>query len=219
MVLRLFLAVLPVVIILYLFIYIIDKRQRENLLHLFIYIVLGGIAAIPAYLIESWYEKTIIQNDDWLQTILHSYIIIGFGEELLKYLPVCLVLIKSVEFDEWIDGVVYTICIGMGFALVENLIYAFDYDLITVVVRALTAVPAHAIFAIFMGFFISRYKFSKSRKFLVLGILFPFLLHGTYDFFIIQTGSDFIRIFAPLLLIVLIPVSIHLIRQLGLSDQ
>ena len=63
-------------------------------------------------------------------------------------------LIKSVEFDEWIDGVVYTICIGMGFALVENLIYAFDYDLITVVVRALTAVPAHAIFAIFMGFFI-----------------------------------------------------------------
>ena len=63
------------------------------------------------------------------------------------------------------------------------------YGFSTAVVRAITAIPGHACFGVFMGVFYGiakRYdnlgKAGTSRLFRVFALVFPMLLHGTYDF-------------------------------------
>jgi RsiW-degrading membrane proteinase PrsW (M82 family) len=48
-----------------------------------------------------------------------------------------------------------------------------------------TAVPAHATFAVLMGFFMGKAKFSKKSKLLYMlaGLFAATLFHGSYDYF------------------------------------
>ena len=79
---------------------------------------------------------------------------------------------------------------SLGFATVENIIYILFEDPTSAfevgVIRSIISVPAHMMFAIIMGYYISKYKFtgskSKKRKYLAISILLPILLHGVFDF-------------------------------------
>ncbi len=73
----------------------------------------------------------------------------------------------------------------MGFATVENMVYVFQYGFATGVLRMFTAVPAHAAFAIIMGYFLGKAKFTHRKEiyFSVIALLAPTLFHGTYDYF------------------------------------
>ena len=50
-------------------------------------------------------------------------------------------------------------------------------------IRAVTAVPAHATFGIAMGYFISiaKYNIAGKRFYLALALIIPVVLHGIYD--------------------------------------
>ena len=94
---------------------------------------------------------------------------------------------KALEiFDSLIlnQKVVYAVCVGLGFASMENIMYVFgDEDWFsTAIVRALLAVPGHYAFAILMGYYYSIYHFvDHSPKVAVCVLLVPVLAHGTYD--------------------------------------
>ena len=92
---------------------------------------------------------------------------------------------KSKEYNEPFDGIVYAVMVSMGFAALENVLYVFQYGISTGITRAFTAVPAHATFAILMGFFMGKAKFSKNRfVFNLMGLFCATLFHGAYDFFL-----------------------------------
>ena len=82
--------------------------------------------------------------------------------------------------------------VSLGFATVENIMYVLSSGLSTAILRALTAVPAHTIFAIVMGYYISMGKFAHKKRFYYkfMSLTAPTLLHGTYDF-ILFTNYDF----------------------------
>jgi RsiW-degrading membrane proteinase PrsW (M82 family) len=90
------------------------------------------------------------------------------------------------------DGIVYAIMVGMGFATLENILYVVirPEDMTTAFrigwLRMLTAVPGHAIFAVVMGYFIGRAKFVTQGQAWLLwtGLCSAVLLHGLYDYFI-----------------------------------
>lgn len=109
-------------------------------------------------------------------------------EECFKLLMLWLVLRKNECFDEYFDGIVYAVCIGMGFAGIENIGYLFSNynEWLTVgIVRALFSVPGHFFFAILMGYFYSLAHFcsqaDKRKKYLLFTIAAPVLAHGLYD--------------------------------------
>jgi len=55
----------------------------------------------------------------------------------------------------------------------------------TALLRAFTAVPAHATFGILMGYYMGKAKFSKNKIALNLtGLLLAVIFHGAYDFFL-----------------------------------
>jgi RsiW-degrading membrane proteinase PrsW (M82 family) len=74
----------------------------------------------------------------------------------------------------------------MGFATLENVLYVYQYGMATGIMRMFTAVPAHATFAIVMGFFLGKAKFAHRQVLLysITALLAASLFHGTYDYFL-----------------------------------
>ena len=88
-------------------------------------------------------------------------------------------------FNEPFDGIVYAVMVSMGFAATENIVYVFESGFETALLRAITAIPAHATFGILMGYFMGKAKFSNNKIVLNLtGLLLAVIFHGAYDFFL-----------------------------------
>lgn len=181
-------AILPGILFCVL-IYFLDKHEKEGVIPLLITFGLGTLSALPAVGLQMLAVRLGLDSTAHIGFLLfYVFIVVAFTEELVKIAMLLLYPYPKTFFNEPMDGIVYTIMIGMGFAVVENIIYANNFGIETVMIRSFTAVPAHAIFAIFMGYFVGLSKFHPSSKWKLIG--FGFLLaigiHGLYDFFILQ---------------------------------
>ena len=182
------LAVLPALILVY-YVYTQDKLQREptkNLVKAFFY---GGGSVFASLLISVPFMKMGLFPQE-IHSTIDAFRTAFFGaaipEETAKLVLLWLFLRKCKDFDERMDGIVYAVCVGMGFAAFENLEYVIGAGSQWVTVglsRSLTAIPGHFGFAVVMGYFFSLYYFDSYRAPLA-GLkmwLYPVLLHGTYD--------------------------------------
>jgi len=177
------LALAPVVIIAA-YIYFRDKYEKEPLRLLLFALLAGALSVIPILFLERFLDRFTVQFPWFLAAAWKAFAVAAFSEELFKYLALYLLIWKSPEFNEKFDGIVYAVYVSLGFAAVENVLYVMDGGLNTGIMRALTAVPAHAIFGITMGFYFGLAKFyEKQRQSLKQkALLLPILLHGIYDF-------------------------------------
>lgn len=122
---------------------------------------------------------------DAFTAVIYSFGAAAIPEELAKLIMLWLFLRNNKEFDEHLDGVVYAVCIGLGFAATENIMYLFnsgDNWLGTAIARGLLAVPGHFFFAVLMGYYYSLLHFGHNtwrNRILVLAA--PILAHGIYD--------------------------------------
>ncbi|WP_298881653.1 PrsW family glutamic-type intramembrane protease [uncultured Polaribacter sp.] len=183
----LLLAIAPAFIVI-LYIYFKDKFEKEPVSFLFKNFILGATASIlltvvlgtiAAKLIPLTNEASVVQQ------FLKAFIVVALVEEFSKYVIVRFYAQRNKEFNEPFDGIVYAVMVSMGFAALENVLYVFQYGVSTGITRAFTAVPAHATFAILMGYFMGKAKFSKNRVALnISGLLLATLFHGAYDFFL-----------------------------------
>ena len=140
-------------------------------------------------------------------SISHSFLSAGPIEEGLKFLILITIIGKYKDYDHHVDGIVYCVCLSQGFATLENIYYVYSlygasYEV--ALLRAISAVPAHAMFGAVMGIFYSQYLLAKKRKdksnFLILSIMIPIILHSFYNYFMHK---------APILGFVLIIVGIY----------
>ena len=123
-------------------------------------------------------------TDLWSSTA-QAFLLAAVPEEAAKLFALWLILRKNPYFDEHFDGIVYAVCVGLGFAAIENVFYVLqsEEEWLTVgVVRSLLAVPGHYAFAVLMGFYYSLYHFvDHSKKTAICILLVPVIAHGIYD--------------------------------------
>ena len=111
----------------------------------------------------------------------------GIPEELAKFAMLWLFLRRCRYFDEYVDGIVYAACVGLGFAAVENIMYLiqnFQAWAYVGAMRALFSVPGHFFFAVVMGYYVSKVAFddpSQRARNIFLAIALPMLLHSAFD--------------------------------------
>lgn len=181
------LALAPVVVVL-IYIYVKDKYEKEPLGFLFENFMLGAVVSIIITLVLGYFVRdffSITNQQSIVQQFIKAFFIVGFVEEFSKYIIVRYHAQKNVEFNEPFDGIVYALMVSMGFAALENIVYVFQYGYTTGVIRAFTAVPAHATFGILMGYFMGKAKFTNTRvKYNLQGLFIATLFHGVYDFFL-----------------------------------
>lgn len=205
--LLIFLAVLPVIIIL---LYIYNKDKSKEPLGLLIQLFVLGIVScflvfFISFILEQFFPfmRTNLEEKSFFQIILYSFLGVALVEEFCKWLMLYFVGYKNDEFDELFDIIVYSVFVSLGFAFFENILYVFNYlDIKTVILRALSAIPGHACDAIFMGYYLNiakrqanKYRKDLERKNIKLSIIIPTILHGIYDFCLLSGKSIFIFIF------------------------
>lgn len=178
-------ALLPALL---LFIYIWKKDPQKEPTAKLVKAVLGGVAiCIPVAILEQAINGVIFGGGEpttLFGTTVKAFFVAGLPEETFKLLALWLVLRKNPYFDEHFDGIVYAVCVGLGFAAIENVFYVCSDEewVTTAISRALLAVPGHYAFAILMGYYYSIYHFiDHSPKVAVCILLVPLAAHGIYD--------------------------------------
>lgn len=189
MYLVIFAAIAPVVVLLWQ----ILKRDSANpeppkmLMKAFFY---GMVSTVVTFIFlpvtEMIGDITMLDDNPLALAFKQAFFSAALPEEGAKLLMLWLLLRNNPYFDERFDGIVYAVCVGMGFAAVENVLYLFsNYDswLSVGIVRALFAVPGHFFDAVIMGYYYSHYHFGTRRnpatKALILAA--PVVAHGIYD--------------------------------------
>lgn len=209
-----------------LFIFYKDIYNREPKLNLIVSFFLGCVAIIPAIVFEQAFSNS--NNGTVAGVAIFSYAIVGFSEEFSKFLGLRLYSYNKKSFDEPLDGIVYSIMVGMGFATLENVMYVLKYaevgqGLEVGLKRMFLSVPAHGTFAVVMGYFVGKAKFdSKKSIWLMLAGLFgAVFFHGTFDFFLFvssgtvwgaETGEGLLAFGAIVSFIIALRLSRKLIR-------
>ena len=148
---------------------------------------LGVLICLPAGIINEFMGVNF--SNIFSERLLYSFLGPAWGEEILKFLILYTIVLKRNEFNEPMDGIVYGVVASLGFATYENYDYVFrlaetwNIDPAQMAIwRSYSAVPMHGLNGCIMGFYFGKYAFTADKKYLVLSLLIPFLLHGFYNF-------------------------------------
>lgn len=176
------------------FIYEKDKLDKEPLHLLVKSFFLGALSVVVAILLQEsgkffygfFTQLFNLAPQGDLSATFGYAVVIGLTEEWSKYIFLIIFAYRKKEFNEPFDGITYAVMIAMGFATVENMFYVAEGGLEVAIIRMFTAVPAHATFAVAMGYFVGLAKFKHQHDiglYKLTGLLGATLLHAFYDFF------------------------------------
>lgn len=198
-----------------LYIFLKDKHEREPL-HLLLISFFYGVLSTFLTLSISWPVNAIILTNegDAAHQFINAFFKVALVEEFSKFVFVRFILFRNKNFNEPFDGIVYAVMVSMGFATLENILYVYQYGFATGVLRMFTAVPAHASFAVLMGYFLGKAKFIHAKTFYysLLALLAATAFHGAYDYFWFISYIPGIWVGAILSLIVALLLSRKAIR-------
>lgn len=220
-------AVIPAIALL-VKVYREDKVEKESPALLLRLVMMGVFATSIAKLLE--YAGVYLLNRSFRQETLFYDVILYFGivayaEEGAKYALLKRTTWNSWEFNCRFDGVVYAVFVSLGFALWENIGYVLMNGLGTAMVRAITAVPGHACFGVYMGCWYAqasalsrRGDEPASRIMRVLAVVVPALLHGAYDFLAVVTASISSWYFLAFVAVLFL-LTYRLVHRLSVNDR
>ena len=179
-------TILPSLIIVFYF--VISDRFKEPTFQIIKIFFFGIIITIPAFFLNTYLGNFLEKNTNISEPLIGSFLTAAPVEEGLKFFILFYFVYRMRDFNEPIDGIVYGVCVSLGFATLENIYYVYvlpEYfqttPLSLAILRAFSAVPAHAAFGAFMGYFFMKYAFISKKDNLFFSIIIPFFLHGFYN--------------------------------------
>ena len=186
-------TILPSILIVLFFVK--SDRFKEPTKEIIKVFFLGILITIPAYFLNT-YLSEIWYSTNASEGLISSFLTAAPVEEGLKLSVLYFFVYKMKDFNEPVDGIVYGVTVSLGFATLENIYYVYllaDYfetsSMTLAILRSFSAIPAHAVFGVFMGYFFMKYAFIKKGDNLIFAFLIPFVLHGCYNLF---TSSNFL---------------------------
>jgi len=166
-------------------------------------VALGAVSVLPVAVVEFWLLHHIaFAASPLLAAGENALWIAAVPEETAKIAIIAAVALKSREFDEPMDGVVYGTAVGLGFAAVENFLYVKGSPQLIMVagIRAIMSVPFHGALGAIAGAYIASARFGgalgahkgygwpRARLF-VLAWLIPVVLHALFDWCVFSVAA------------------------------
>ena len=183
-------ALLPAIVLLR-YIYRHDTVEKEPPGLLLQLLGLGVVSALCAGVIEALAQTVLDRLVDPASpayVVILAFLVVALAEEGMKLFFLRRRTWREPAFNYQFDGIVYAVFVSLGFAAFENVQYVLRYGLSVALPRAVLAVPGHMSFAVVMGVFYSRARFSENRgdergcrHALWSGYLAAVSLHGFYD--------------------------------------
>ncbi len=176
------------------FFYLMDRHEPEPKQLVLGVSVLGALIAAPLaeFVLRHAVPRLAVHHDLdalSLDRILYAVLIVGLAQEMCKYAVVRYTIYMSREFDEPMDGIVYMMACGTGFAVWTNFHWLSTQEqvyLSTGAAKAVVTTLAHASFAGALGYVMGRAKFSRRSApvrgvLLMLGLLGAAALNGQFQ--------------------------------------
>ncbi|MBR6069401.1 MAG: PrsW family intramembrane metalloprotease [Ruminococcus sp.] len=198
-------AALAPAVLLFFYIRKKDKIEPEPMKLLLQLAGLGALSIVPAVIIEligGVVLSLVLSESSPIYQFLDCFLVIAVAEEGCKFACLFLRTWWSKEFNYTYDAVVYAVSVSLGFAALENILYVFEGGFGVALLRALTSIPGHTIFAIYMGY---HYGIAKKAACahktplmiagFAISMILPILIHGFYDFCLSVNSWLFIIIF------------------------
>lgn len=205
-----------------------DRLEREPAWLVISLVLLGMISTALAGTAEQLGDKVLsyfFTEESTAYKALFFFLIVGPAEEGFKYAVLRWRTWRHPAFDCQYDGVVYAVFVSLGFALWENIGYVLMYGMQTAVARALTAVPGHACFGVFMGVWYGiakRYALygcePESKRARWLCVIVPALLHGCYDFIASLETEVFVLVFLVFVAAMFF-TALRMVKRVSQKDQ
>ena len=176
------------------YIYKLDKIEKEPVRLLAKLFFAGCLTTVAASLLEQvglmlLQHYVDPQRSGLLYLMIMNFAIVGVAEEGVKLFALRRITWFNDNFNYRFDAIVYSVCVAMGFAAAENIMYIFSFGIGVAPIRAITAIPMHCITGIFMGHYYGQAKLSENthhwsamKMYNICTLLIPVLLHGFYDF-------------------------------------
>lgn len=189
-------------------IYLVDRYDREPVSLLLKVFILGALSVIPVMFVQ----KLLLSLNVFpgiLSIAYTAFIAAGLTEEFFKRSAVIYGAYHHKHFNEKLDGIVYSVFSALGFATVENIMYVvFRYtgNYYVGIMRGVLSVPAHMLFGITMGYYLSLSKYvdeGRGKSYYYSRSLFvPVMLHGLFNFILMAK--------IPILMVLFIPYVIYM---------
>ena len=182
-------GVIPAVALMWLFDHL-DRKRPEPAGTRRLVAFVGMLSVIPAIFLERYLSNgvgaSLAPEYTYQGASFKAFIVAAGVEEACKIAVVYWIVWRRPEFDERMDGIVYASRAGLGFALVENVLYLLQEvtlggQLQTWILRAVLAVPGHAMWTGMIGAMAARRRFDGKGLGLLGGYLLAVAFHGAYD--------------------------------------
>ena len=222
-------AILPAAILL-LYVYRHDRIEKEPGRLLLSLVLWGVVATFLAVVTESLGAAALAYflpggENHPLFPFWMYFIVVALSEEGFKYILLKWRTWRSPEFNCRFDAVVYAVFVSLGFALWENIGYVMMYGLGAALMRAVTAVPGHACFGVFMGAYYGLARRSANRGEPVLSlfwrflaILVPMMIHGLYDYIAVNETDSVSTTFVVFVVVIFV-MAFVLVKHLSKRDE
>ncbi len=154
-----------------------------------------------------------------LPFLVYSIAVTGFLEELFKFLPFVLVVVRFRAFDEPTDGLVYAAAVALGFASFENVLQCAVLEGFERIGRAFASPLTHAMFSSLWGYLVGKARVERRAIAwpAVRGLVLAAFFHGLFNF--LTTSVTLHLLSAVLVLGVWVWVIIRLERAGKLAAQ
>lgn len=198
-----------------------DRHRPEPTTLLILAILLGyGSSYIALFFYESLdyfnfrYDAFELAKNSSFHLFLYAIFAIGPIEEIAKFIPFMIFLVRTPHFDEPLDGVIYASFIALGFSFYENMNYLSVLTGYEAIGRAIASPIVHALFASIWGYAYGYADRNKLNRFLAtfIGLLVSMFLHGLYDYFAIGV-SNWTHVGPPIIIFIIWMWQLYVIRH------
>ena len=162
-----------------------------------------GVALLALAANIVWSLSGLGQNRPLLKAAFQAFILAALIEELVKYLTANKVIKKNSDRVSRLDCIAYTAIVGIGFQLIETVVYLLESNVGQILVRGFTM--GHPSYGMLMGFFIGKALYTGRKSCRIAAFAWPFFLHGLYDFSLaeeFQALNDNL-VFVPFIVIII----------------
>ena len=220
-----FLAVAPALFLLR-YIYRQDKIEHEPGWLIRKLIIRGILAGFLSMILETIGENILVliglEEGSDLFNIISAFVVVAAAEEGMKYWQMKRLTWKSPEFNYRFDGIVYAVSVSLGFAGMENILYALNYGPSVLLPRAILSIPGHCAFAVIMGLHYGRARefdsygeIDNARSALRRAWLLPVFFHGMYDACALTGSGLSMLLFAVVVIVIYITLFKTVRREAG----
>lgn len=164
-----------------------DSHKPEPPKVLLLSALLGGLAALAVWFGVPVSSETVQVEvaHSWKESLETGFLQLAIPAEVAKWMLLCIFFSLNKFYDEHIDGIVYSVCLAMGYAGVWGAWFLSDLfgsscpvSTETVLVLAFLLIPLHLIAATVMGYFLALARDRHKVRNHLLALFVPIVVSG-----------------------------------------